>query len=353
MSRRVIALLAVAGLLVVVTAAGPLPVSAQRAAPAVVEVVLASHLARPTALAFNPRDGTLWIVNTADTYDMTTVITDVDAAAATARTYRDTTAHYLANPYAITFSPTRNEVVTAAEFGGGPTLWTADLEIFRGSTESHLDMVHYTEPALGIAPGADPARREYWVVNGKERSLDRYFFNEPHVLGGQDHSDGVVYRYRPGSLRSGGRGVPSHAAFDAATQTLYVADTGNGRIVRFRAGPVPPSPARLRVRNGGTHRGMRGHERLFAASGGRVVPLVRKLRRPSGLLLKDGHLIVGEYATGRIHVITLQGRRRASFDTGLGKNALTGIAAAPDGRIYMLDKRRSRLLRLVTPASLP
>ncbi len=33
--------------------------------------------------------------------------------------------------------------------------------------------------------------------------------------------------------------------------------------------------------------------------------------------------------------------------------ALAGLAAAPDGRIYFLDARRHRLLRLKTPASLP
>jgi DNA-binding beta-propeller fold protein YncE len=351
MSARVTALLAVAGLLATASATGALPVAAQRTAPAVVEVVLASQLARPTALAFNPHDGTLWIVNAGGRLDTTTIVADPDAAAATASAYRDTTAHYLANPNAIAFSPTLNEVATAADFGGGPTLWTADRNVFRGSVESHLDMVHYTEPAVGIAPGADSARREYWVINAKARSLDRYFFNKPHELGGTDHSDGVVYRYVPGSLRPGGFGVPSHAAFDPATRILYVADTGNSRIVRFRAGRIP---SRARVLNGGKDAGgMRGHERLFASSGGKVVTLVRKLRRPSGLLLKDRHLIVGEYATGLIHVFTLQGRRRATLDTGLGKNALTGIASGPDGRIYMLDARRSRLLRLVAPASLP
>jgi sugar lactone lactonase YvrE len=349
MSWRAIALLLVVGLLAIAAAAGPLPVAAQRVAPAAVEVILASHLAQPSALAFNPHDGTLWIVNKGGTFDTTTVVTDLDAAAATARTYRDGTAHYLANPNAIAFSPTRNEVATAADFGGGATLWAADREVFRGSIESHLDMVHFTEPALGIAAGADGTRREYWVVNGKARSLDRYFFNEPHELGGQDHSDGVVYRYARGSLRPGPLGIPSHAAFDLATHTLYVADTGNGRIIRFRA---PRAATAARVLDDGVHHGMR-HERLFAAAGGRVVAVVRKLRRPSGLLLKDGYLIVGEYATGRIHVFTRAGRRRASVDTGLGKNALTGIASAPDGRIYMLDTRRSRLLRLVTPTSLP
>ena len=84
-----------------------------------------------------------------------------------------------------------------------------------------------------------------------------------------------------------------------------------------------------------------------------VWPVVRNLRQPAGLLLKDRHLIVGEYETGRIRVYTLAGRHRRTVDTGLGKNALAGLAAAPDGRIYFLDARRHRLLRLKTPASLP
>jgi sugar lactone lactonase YvrE len=89
-----------------------------------------------------------------------------------------------------------------------------------------------------------------------------------------------------------------------------------------------------------------GVEQLYHVDGGRVETLVRGLRQPSGLALVDGHLLVGEYATGRISSYTADGVRRKSFLTGVGPRALTGITAAPDGRVYVLDGKRGRLLRI-------
>ena len=349
---RGVLLLVVVVLAAAAAAAAEARVDERSGASSAAEVVLSTGLGQPSSLAFNPHDGSLWVVSRRGLYDTTTVITDVDRAAATSRVFVDTSAHYLVNPTQIAFSPTRNEFATSAEDGGGPTLWPADRSLFNGSRASHLDMVHYSQPALGVAAGADAEHREYWVVNGRTRGIDRYFFNEPHEPGGQNHSDGLVYRYVQGSLRPsptvapGAFRAPSHAVFDRASGTLYVADTGNGRIVRFRTGAVPPD-AKFVERLGGVQ------ERLFTVSGGRVATVVRNLRQPAGLLLKDGHLIVGEYETGRIRVYTLGGRLGRTVDTGLGKNALAGLAAAPDGRIYFLDARRHRLLRLKTPASLP
>ena len=227
---------------------------------------------------------------------------------------------------------------TSALIGGGPTLWTGDLAHFRNGQRSHLDMVHRTQPAWGIAAGADSARREYWLFNGLEGSIDRYFFHEPHELGGMDHRDGRVYRYVPNSLTAVS-GVPGHVAFDSATGTVYVADTGNGRIARFRTDG-------LALLGRGDPLNSQGVEQLFHVAGGRVDTLVGGLRQPSGLALVRGHLLVGEYATGRLSVYTLDGVRKKSFLTGVGRGALTGITAAPNGRVYVLDRKRGRLLRI-------
>jgi hypothetical protein len=42
-----------------------------------------------------------------------------------------------------------------------------------------------------------------------------------------------------------------------------------------------------------------------------------------------------------------------TVDPRLGRNALTGLAADAQGRIYFLDARRHRLLQLERPATLP
>jgi DNA-binding beta-propeller fold protein YncE len=303
-------------------------------------VVLDDLLDHPTDLAFNPHDGSLWIVNdtAGDERDSTVVVRGLGAAEQQAERFPDSGRHYLADPTGIAFAASGDEHATSAFLGGGPTLWTSRAEQFRGGIESHLDMVHWTQPALGIATGADAARREYWVVNGSRGSIDRYRFNKPHVLGGTNHADGRVFRYVPQSLRPV-RGLPSHVEFDARTKVLYVADTGNGRVARLptaglrtngrRLEPVPRIP-----------------ERLFAVRGGRVTTLAAGLATPVGLALKDGRLYVGEHATGRIVVLSLDGRRLGSIDTGVGTDSLTGLAAGPDGALYALDSRRNRVLRV-------
>ncbi len=82
----------------------------------------------------------------------------------------------------------------------------------------------------GRRAGRDP--REYWVFNGLDGAIDRYYFYEPHVLGGDDHSDGVTLRYAPGALRRVS-GVPGHLALDVASGSLSICDTGNARVARL------------------------------------------------------------------------------------------------------------------------
>ncbi len=336
--RRSIRRLAGAALVLLVVVAGSVSETEAAKAPTRAEVVFAGLLERPKALAFNPRDGALWIVNDSRAvYDHTVVVRNVGTARQQAMRLFDGTFHYLANPLGIAFSPRLREVATAGAIGGGPTLWTSEQRRFHGSRESHLDMVHHSEMPVGIAVGADIERREYWVFNGHRGSLDRYFFNEPHELGGMNHADGVVYRYAESSLKYL-RGIPGHVAFDRSADKVYVADTGGGRIAVMTAGPVPTN-AKL----------VGGHplpERLFEVPNTSVRTLASGLRRPSGLLLTGKRLLVGEHTTGRIVVLDLSGRRLRSINTGLGSNALTGLAADAKGRIYFLDSKRGRVLRL-------
>lgn len=308
-------------------------------APRAADVLLAKGLETPNGLAFNPADGSLWIVdNTPGRFDHMVVIRGLGTKAQKVETFLEPEYHYLAEPTGIAFSRTRPEVATSGLVGDGPTLWTSEQKLFTGARSSHLDMVHYTETVAGIAAGADGVRREYWVANGTTGSFDRYFYNEPHELGGMDHSDGVVYRYAPGSLKPI-LGVPAHVAFDPATNRVFAADTGNGRIAVLDSGPEPVGAPQVISPNWLP-------ERLFRVDGAQVRTLASGLNRPSGLLLKGRHLLVGERATGRIVVLTLDGRRVRSVDTGVGRNALTGLAADARGRVYFLDGKRGRLLRL-------
>jgi DNA-binding beta-propeller fold protein YncE len=329
--------------------AGPAAPEA-RARPAT-QVILKSKLNNPTGLAVNPRNGSLWIVNRGN--DSVTIVERPGSGRPRILYSVDSGKHYLWRPAAIAFSRGGDEFATAQDASGfgqrmGPTLWPGRARLFGGYTplnRIHLDMLHHSPQAIGIAAGADEEKREYWVFNGAAGSIDRYFFNEPHPPGQNDHGDGRTFRYADGALKRG-RKIPGHLALDRANGHLYIADTGNRRVVRL----ATSSPTSPRLLDAGSS--LEGP--LYEVSGSTVETVVSPtagLKAPSGLLLHAGTLWVGDHATGRVHVFRLDGTRVRVIDTGLGRDSITGLAVSPDGRLYVLDSRRNRLLRLRTPVN--
>ncbi len=69
-----------------------------------------------------------------------------------------------------------------------------------------------------------------WVCDGLTSSLIRYDFEQPHGPASLDHSLANVRGY-PEVKLTRVPGVPGHMVVDAETRTLYVADTGGGRVV--------------------------------------------------------------------------------------------------------------------------
>ncbi len=319
-----------------------------------VTTILANGLSNPSSLAFNPNDKSLWIVNRGD--DSSVVLDNVGTSSMRGTKYRDDSNHFMNNPMQIAFSGSRNEFATVQDtdndYNGhaagnmfmGPTVFTADRKVFNGGEASHLDMLHHSPVSVGIAAGKKTAatqdKREYWVFNGQTGSVDRYYFNQPHELGGHDHSDGQTFRYGSGLKRV--PGVPGHVAFDEATNTVFVADTGNGRIAKLDASKYDP-------RQSTQVRGHHDETKLYQVTGSKldsVTGATAGLKNPSGLIIKDGLLVVGDYATGKIKVFAKDGTLKGEVDTGVGPKALTGLAAGPDGKLYFLDSAKGRLLQL-------
>ncbi len=212
----------------------------------------------------------------------------------------------------------------------GPTLWSADLDVFAkdpggGLNGSHLDMLHETPFCMGIAHEADNI---YWLFNGNVGSLDKYNFNDDHGPGADDHSDGEVYRYAEGEL---GRvsGVPSHMVFDKENGVLYVADTGNSRIVRFNpegaemVGEVSPINEPL-LANG-------------QMEGGELMEIIPSgvLDAPSGLAIHEDVMYVSDNATSKIHAFDMEGNELRSLETPFPEGSLSGITIGPDNRMYL------------------
>ena len=112
----------------------------------------------------------------------------------------------------------------------GPSLWSSSDDIYArpsGKNGSHMDMLHATPWCVGMAHEVDNV---YWVFNGHVGSIDRYDFNEDHGPGEADHSDGEVRRYAEGTLSRVDH-VPGHMEY--LDGWVYVADTGNGRVVKL------------------------------------------------------------------------------------------------------------------------
>jgi hypothetical protein len=342
--------------------------------------VVAEHpyLRQPRDLAFNPRvPGELWVVNGAG--DSVAIIHDADGGATQIEERRDGQAsHFMHRPSAIafggdattidepgTFATAQESANDAVPYTGddfmGPTLFSSGLDIFGrqppfGRAGSHLDMLHESPLAMGIAWERDNV---YWVAGGKAGDIVRYDFQTDHGVGNHDHSDGIIAHYATGQLRHV-PGVPSHMAYHVTSGLLFIADTGNGRVVSLDtrsgslAGPGPqvePGVTSSTV-SGAALAGfvcstiVLGEPRQVAASLGTLVAPSAPLQQPSGLEIDGDVVFVGDYASGIIYAFDLEGRQINALDTGLGPSALMGIALGPDGRLYLVDALRHRVLRI-------
>jgi hypothetical protein len=356
---------------------GPEIGSGDHSATSVRLTQIASHtdgLARPRALAFNTRiPNELWVVN--DYPDEGALIIQ-NAAGALPPIYiyrRDSdAAHFMPHPAAIAFGAdattfgipgtfstcgeSRNDYDNTSPPNDfmGPVLWSSDLSVFAavnqdpGTLGSHIDMLHVSPLCMGIA---HEEANIYWTFGGlsgyfsafaQPGAIYKYDFHQDHGPGNNDHSDGTAYEYLSGQVKYLA-GVPSHLAYDPASKMLYIADTGDARILQLD-----------------TTSGQKGEDLMFAAPelmqdyamwdnaiAVEVVPASSNLlQAPSGILLKDGLLYVSDNTSSKILAFNLQGEQVNYLDTGLPTGSLAGMAFGPDGKLYLVDMIGNRVLRI-------
>lgn len=308
-------------------------------------VVLAQDAQRrPLDLAFNPqRTMELWVSNRMD--NSVIVVTNTGAAGSTHVRLRDPAhGHFMNKPPAFAFGAP-GTFATCGENGGnspgfmGPALFSSDLAVFAlptpGGLGSHLDMLHDSPFCMGIAHERDNV---YWAFDGENSALSRYDFGADHGPGEDDHSDGQIFRYVEGQVKRAAD-TPSHMVFNAADAHLYVADTGNQRIVK------------LDTKSGTLGKELQSNETLGAHNryDGAVLSVIvppGTLVAPSGLAIHDDYIYVSDAATSKFHAFDLAGQMVRTLDSGLPAQSLAGLTVGPDGKLYFVDAETSRVLRI-------
>ncbi len=171
----------------------------------------------------------------------------------------------------------------------------------------------------------------------------KYDFAADNGIGNDEHGDGEAFQYITGQLKYA-PGIPSHLAFRQADRSLFIADTGNGRIVRM------DTTTGTRGQRLQSFEPMAAHYRMENAVAAELVSKTSALvEAPSGLELKNDLLYVSDNKNSRISVFTLSGERVNYLDTGLPPGSLAGMAFGPDEKLYVVDMVGNRVLRIDPP----
>lgn len=302
----------------------------------------------PSDLEFKPGvPGELWVTNRED--HSIVIYEDAGGSNQVADKRQatfDNGQHFLAKPAALAFGDngafaTAQQERAATQPGDpedgsfmGPTLWTADFDVFNGGHTSHLDMLHNSPLSSGIAHESE---NTYWVVDGEHGSLTRYKFNSDHGLGGTDHTDGEIYRYADAMLAHV-PSVPSHVVLDGAY--VYAADSGNGRIVRLDPSAATEGNSLIPNYDGCRMSYMDGWELDTLVDGMALDP---ELSTPAGLELHDGVLYVSDPLTGRIYGFDLEGNLLDYLETGFEAGSVMGLAFDDDGNMWVSDAAANQI----------
>ncbi|NCG20359.1 MAG: hypothetical protein GWP91_15225 [Rhodobacterales bacterium] len=314
-------------------------------------------LDKPQDLDFHPdadREFELWVVNkrTEDTGSDMVIIHDAGLSSQTSENRMDGNAwHFMNQVSAIAFSDDNGNWATSAEIHdanhsgtpesepafSGPSLWSSNLDVFArpsGGNGSHLDMLHQSPQAMGIAHDVDNA---FWVFDGFADEIVWYDFVTDHGPGNDDHSDGKVKRYSDLPLKKIA-GTPGHMVVDKSTDWLYICDPGNSQILRMDIfSGTKDFDLAANFESLAKHFQMKDEVwEVFADT---------NLQEPTGIDLDGELLYVTDKATGEIIGFSLEtGEELGRIQTDAG--AIMGIKVGPDGNLYYVDRKSNKVNRV-------
>jgi hypothetical protein len=316
----------------------------------------------PRDLEFNPHSlDQLWVVNRGD--DSISIFFDAGSEGQWVDWRQDVYANHFmeevstlsfgaAGTYTVgqtgfaTCQESRN-TLDGAQAGNnfmGPTLWSADLDIFAELHQSygdsfqgsHLDMLHGSPDCMGIVHDTGNA---YWAFDGRKGQLVYYDFQEDHSAGMDDHSDGIIRRHTDVDLVRV-EDVPGHLERNE-DGILFIANTGAGTILK-----VDPSTAES---IGDARGSLEPLEEYTRWNGATVEEWITGLEEPSGIALAaDGRLFVSDHGTGEIIAFAADGTEIERLDTR--GDSIMGIEIGPDGGLWYVDAGLEQLVR-VDPGS--
>jgi hypothetical protein len=200
-------------------------------------------------------------------------------------------------------------------------------------------MIHQTPFGEGIASAGENV---YWVFDGFHNAIVKYDFVQPHNVGGDNHSDGKVWRHSEVVVQRVA-GLSSHMEFDPSTGWLYIADTGNERIIRMDpnsgqiAGNLTPYGESL-----AGYWNMSGSVWNVVADTGLV--------QPTGLDIYEGRLLISDYSNGDIIVYDITQDpvvELGRIETGIS-NQIMGLKVGPEGEIWFVCHNAHELYQLTT-----
>ena len=232
----------------------------------------------------------------------------------------------------------------------GCTLWDSDTTIYARINQngpllgSHWDMVHQSPFSVGIAAETENI---YWLFDGYHSTVAKYNFQEPHPdheHGGEDHSDGIVYRYDEIDIERVS-GLSSHMALDNETGYLYICDTGNQRIIKMNT-----NTGTINYSLTPYGENIEGYYSMIGAQYETIID--SGLVLPTGIDIYESYLIVSDYSNGDIIFYDLdnlginQELKRLHTDR---ENDLMSIKVGPDGTIWYVGTNTNELIQIIPP----
>ena len=238
------------------------------------------------------------------------------------------------------------DVQDANNSGGyftGCTLWDSDTSVYARVHQndnwggSHIDMIHQSPYSEGIASAGGNV---YWLFDGYHNAICKYDFGVPHETGGDDHSDGRVWRHSE-VVVDRVPGLSSHMEIDPVSGWLYIADTGNQRILRMD--PNSGSIAQNLNPYGET---LQGYWRMSGTDWNVVAD--SDLTYPTGLDIYEDRLLISDYANGDIIIYDISQDpvvELGRIETGLN-NEIMGLKGSPEGDIWFVCSNANELYQI-------